>query len=110
MAKQIQTIFIDDIDGGAADGTVPFALDGVNYEIDLSGANREKLEKILAPYITKARPVRSERRGKRVTLTRGGPDRAYTKRIREWAKREGLQVSERGRIASGIVEQYEASH
>ena len=48
MAQQVQTLFIDDIDGGPAEGTVRFGLDGTDYEIDLSTAHSEELHKVLA--------------------------------------------------------------
>ncbi|MFC4117526.1 histone-like nucleoid-structuring protein Lsr2 [Nonomuraea zeae] len=113
MAKQIVESFVDDIDGSDADGTTRFALDGTSYEIDLSGKNREKLEKALAPFITKGRAVKAERltRGRRGA---GGSTRAMSREqsanIRQWAKANGLPVSERGRIAATIVEKYEAAH
>ncbi|MGW4411765.1 histone-like nucleoid-structuring protein Lsr2 [Nonomuraea sp. NPDC004702] len=113
MAKRIQEMLLDDIDGGPAERTTRFALDGRNYEIDLSGPNRDKLEKALAPFITKARAVRGERqiRGRGVA---GGGSRTLTREksaeIRQWAKSRGLPVSERGRIASTVVEKYEEAH
>ncbi|GAA3646885.1 Lsr2 family protein [Nonomuraea antimicrobica] len=111
MAKRIVESFLDDIDGSDADGTTRFALDGTNYEIDLSGPNREKLEKALAPFITKARAVRAERtvRGRRGLSSRT-VSRERATEIRRWAKAQGLPVSERGRIAATVVEQYEAAH
>ncbi|NRQ33050.1 Lsr2 family protein [Nonomuraea sp. NN258] len=114
MAKQIVESFIDDIDGSEAERTTTFTLDGTNYEIDLSAANRDKLEKALAPFITKARPVRAERgvRGRRAAAVVGAKtiSREKSTEIRQWAKANGLSVSERGRIAAAIVEQYEAQH
>jgi Lsr2 len=113
MAKQIVESFIDDIDGSEAERTTSFTLDGANYEIDLSAANRDKLEKALAPFINKARPVRAERgvRGRRAA---GASSRVMSREksteIRQWAKAKGLTVSERGRIAAAIVEQYESAH
>jgi hypothetical protein len=113
MAKQIVESFVDDIDGSEADGTTTFGLDGTSYEIDLSGANRDKLEKALAPFINAARPVRAQRltRGRRGA---GAGTRAMSReqsaQIRQWAKSQGLPVSERGRIASTVVEKYEAAH
>ncbi|GAA2883336.1 iron-regulated nucleoid-associated protein Lsr2 [Streptosporangium fragile] len=108
MAKQIQEILIDDLDGGQANETVAFALDGTSYEIDLSGENAKKLRDALELFVANARKVASEkrrsRRGKAV-LTR-----EKAAEIREWARRQGLNVSERGRIASTVVEQYEAAH
>ncbi|MER6948449.1 Lsr2 family protein [Nonomuraea sp. NPDC000554] len=113
MAKQIQEIFIDDIDGSEATGTTKFTLDGTSYEIDLSDAHRDQLEKALAPFITKARAVRAERGG-RGRRGAGGATRALSREksaeIRQWAKAHGLPVSERGRIASTVVEKYEAAH
>ena len=71
VAQKIQTLFIDDIDGGEAEGTVRFGLDGTDYEIDLSAKNATALRKALAKYIDAARrapgasrrPSRSGRRG-----------------------------------------------
>ncbi|NUR88761.1 MAG: Lsr2 family protein [Nonomuraea sp.] len=111
MAKQIVESFIDDLDGSKAEKTTSFAIDGVNYEIDLSGKNREKLERALAPYITAGRPVRAERvRASRTVVTARAMSREKSSEIRQWAKAHGLPVSERGRIASTIVEQFEAAH
>ncbi|SEH00219.1 Lsr2 protein [Nonomuraea solani] len=112
MAKRIVESFIDDIDGRDAEGTTRFALDGTSYEIDLSGSNREKLEKALAPFITKARAVRADRvvRGRRGAGSGHTVTRDKATEIRRWAKAQGLPVSERGRIAATVVEQYEAAH
>jgi hypothetical protein len=113
MAKRIVESFTDDIDGSDADGTTTFALDGTNYEIDLSGSNREKLEKALAPFITKARAVRAERgvRARRgAVLSPRAVNREKSTEIRQWAKAHGLPVSERGRIAATVVQQYEEAH
>jgi hypothetical protein len=112
MAKQIQEILIDDLDGGEADETVAFAIDGTSYEIDLSDLNAKKLRDALTPF------VQSARRGGALAPRRrrgaGGGQRNLTREksseIRAWAKAHGLNVSERGRIASKIVEQYEAAH
>ncbi|MFD8527817.1 Lsr2 family protein [Streptosporangium canum] len=112
MAKRVVETFIDDLDGGEAEGTVAFAIEGASYEIDLSGANADKLRKALAPFINAARPVRQERqgRGRRLNVSGRALDREKSAAIRTWAKEHGLTVSERGRIASKIVEQYEAAH
>jgi hypothetical protein len=110
MAKQIQEILIDDLDGGEANETVSFAIDGSSYEIDLSDLNAKKLRDALTPFVQHAR-----RAGTGATRRRGrGGSRAMTREksseIRQWAKAHGLQVSERGRIASTIVEKYEQAH
>ncbi|GIH92983.1 Lsr2 family protein [Planobispora siamensis] len=111
MAKQIQEILIDDLDGGEANETVAFALDGTSYEIDLSDVNAKKLRDSLAPFVGSARRAGAVAAPRR---RRGGGTRALTREksadIRAWAKSHGLNVSERGRIASKIVEEYERNH
>ena len=51
MAQKIQTLFIDDLDGSAAEGTVRFGLDGTEYEIDLNVAHARQLRDALARYV-----------------------------------------------------------
>ncbi|MFB9723152.1 histone-like nucleoid-structuring protein Lsr2 [Planobispora longispora] len=110
MAKQIQEILIDDLDGGEASETVSFAIDGASYEIDLSDVNAKKLRDSLAPFVSSARRSTAVAPRRR----RGGSARALTREksadIRAWAKSQGKNVSERGRIASSIVEEYERAH
>jgi len=48
VAQKIQTLFIDDIDGSPAEGTVRFALDGTSYEIDLSTGHAQALRAALS--------------------------------------------------------------
>ena len=108
MAKQVITLLTDDLDGGDADRTVEFGLDGVNYTIDLSEKNAGKLRKALDPYLNAATRVgrsgaESRRRGASST---GRASRDQNQAIREWAAKNGYEVSERGRIPSSIVEAY----
>ncbi|MEV6490061.1 Lsr2 family protein [Actinoplanes sp. NPDC051633] len=110
MAKQVITLLTDDLDGGEADRTVEFGLDGVNYTIDLSEKNAGKLRKALDPYLNVATRVgrsggdaRVARRGGVAT---GRASRDQNQAIREWASKNGYEVSERGRIPSSIVEAY----
>ncbi|GAA1259125.1 Lsr2 family protein [Sphaerisporangium rubeum] len=110
MATQIQKILIDDLDGGEASETVTFAIDGTSYEIDLSGDNAKKLRDALSQFVSSARraesaPARGRRRG-----AGQRPSREKSSEIRAWAKAHGISVSERGRIASSVVEKYEAAH
>jgi hypothetical protein len=111
MAKQIQEILIDDLDGGEANETVSFAIDGSSYEIDLSDLNAKKLRDALSPFVQHAR-----RAGAATTRRRGGRagsramSREKSSEIRQWAKAHGYPVSERGRIASTVVEKYEQAH
>lgn len=113
MAKRTIHMLVDDIDGGDADETVRFALDGVQYEIDLSKKNSQKIRDALAPYV--AAGTRVGRGGLVVggraaaaRSRRSVSDREQNKAIREWAKRKGIDVSERGRIKQEIVDMYHA--
>jgi hypothetical protein len=107
MAQQIQTLFIDDIDGGPAEGTVRFGLDGADYEIDLSAAHREELHKALAGYVTHARKAAgTARRGSR---GRRPADVLDTRKVREWARAEGIDIKERGRVPAEVIEKYQAA-
>ena len=47
VAKRTVVVLEDDLDGGPADETVTFALDGVSYEIDLSSSNAGRLRESL---------------------------------------------------------------
>ncbi|HEU5270706.1 MAG TPA: Lsr2 family protein [Jatrophihabitans sp.] len=110
MAQKIQVLLVDDLDGGTATETVSFGLDGSGYEIDLSADNANKLREALAPYVGHAR--RASRGATRPAPSgrpaRGGAriDREQTQAIREWARKNGHKVSERGRIPGSIVEAY----
>ncbi len=107
MAQQIQTLFIDDIDGGPAEGTVRFGLDGTDYEIDLSTAHSEELHTVLAGYVTCARKANgTARRGPR---GRRGADPFDTRKVREWARAEGIDIKERGRVPAEVIEKYKAA-
>jgi hypothetical protein len=106
MAQQVSTMLVDDKDGGPADETVAFGLDGRQYEIDLSHANAESLRAIFDPFVTAGR---RQRRGRRrvPTAGAGGGDRERNQAIREWARQQGMQVSSRGRIPVEIAIRYD---
>ena len=112
MAKQVITLLTDDLDGGEADRTVEFGLDGVNYTIDLSEKNAGKLRKALDPFLNSA--TRVGRSGgvsasrRNAPASTGRASRDENQAIREWANKNGHPVSERGRIPSHIVEAYHA--
>jgi hypothetical protein len=112
MAKQIITVLTDDLDGGDADRTIEFGLDGVNYTIDLSEKNAGKLRKALDPYLTVAsRAGRAGGNGRIASRGATAPSRTnrdQNQAIREWATKNGYEVSERGRIPASIVEAFHA--
>lgn len=110
MAARTVVHLIDDLDGGEADETVNFSLDGVEYAIDLSSGNADGLRKALAEFVDAAR--RTGGRAARATKTqvRPGGDRAQNQAIREWARRNGHQVSERGRIPAELIAQFQQAN
>jgi Lsr2 len=112
MAQKVQVILVDDLDGGPAEETVSFSLDGVAYEIDLSEANAAKLRDDFAPYVGNARKVGGRAAATRTTRSRGrrGGRDSRTSDIREWAKANGHQVSDRGRIPASVVDAYEKAN
>jgi len=108
MAQKVNVILIDDIDGSDAAETVPFGLDGTQYEIDLNSRHAQELREQLDLYVRKARkvtgPASRAGRGRRT-----GASDARNKEIRDWAREKGLDVNERGRIPAGIVAQFETA-
>jgi Lsr2 len=108
MAQQIQTLFIDDIDGGEAEGTVRFGLDGTDYEIDLNARHTEDLRNALANYVTHARKISGSARR---TTGRGGrrPGAVDTAAVRAWARENGIDIKDRGRVPADVVAKYQAS-
>jgi hypothetical protein len=107
MASVTEVRLVDDIDGGEADETVAFDLEGKNYQIDLSKTHAARLREALAPYVAAARRAGSSPGARRMTATRPSTNRQETAGIREWAATNGFEVSTRGRIAANVREAYE---
>ena len=106
MAQKITVALEDDIDGGPADETVRFGLGGAEYEIDLSTKNATAFRRQFAPFIEHGRRTG---RGQRRRPGRTVSNRERSADIRAWAKDQGITVSDRGRIAASVAEQYEAA-
>lgn len=109
MAQKVVVSLVDDLDGGTADETVTFGLDGKNYELDLSTANASKLREAVAEFVAAARRPSSSGRGRRRTATAtsgGSADREQNQAIREWARGQGMKVSDRGRIPADVAQAY----
>lgn len=108
MAQKVNIILVDDLDGSEAAETVTFGLDGTTYEIDLNDANASALREALSGYVGHARKVAGgARRGRKSSASSSGSN---TKDVREWAKGQGMDVSERGRISADIQQAYDAAH
>jgi len=108
-SEEVQTLFIDDLDGSAADGTVRFGLDGAKYEIDLNAEHAQALRDALARYVGAAReagsgtprPARSGRRAQ--------ADGVDSTEVREWAKAQGIEVKDRGRVPAELMVKFKAA-
>ncbi len=111
MATETITRLIDDLDGSAAERTVTFSWDGRTFEVDLSKKNAAAFEKTMKPYLaaarsTRATSARSSSRGRSAT---GARRRRDLQTIREWARGNGHEVADRGRVSASVVEAYEAA-
>lgn len=117
MAQKVSVALVDDLDGGEAESTVEFGLDGVQYAIDLSAENATDLRNAFAGYVAQARRTGGRKRrgstakasAKTVPSAGNTADRKRNQAIREWAREQGMEVSERGRIPAEIVEAYDSA-
>lgn len=109
MAQQVSVMLLCDLHGGDVEAveTVSFGLGNSAYEIDVCAADAKELRSKLEPFIEHAR----RRTGSTARKPgRRAADRAHTAEIRSWAKEQGYQISERGRIPASVVTEYEQSH
>lgn len=115
MAQQTSIELIDDLDGTQAVSTVPFALDGVTYDIDLSDKNRDRLYTALAEFVEHARRTGGRKRPTSL-IGSNGNGRAPTgttdqnRAIRDWAQTNGYNLGDRGRIPAEIKVAFEEAH
>jgi hypothetical protein len=108
MARKTEVVeyFVDDVDGGAANETVAFSIDGASYEIDLNKRNAKRLRSDFEKWTSVARKARAARRpARRRSSASGVKNESAT--IRAWAAENGIAVPSRGRIPRSIVEQYQ---
>lgn len=114
MAQKVTVTLVDDLDGGTAEETVEFGIDGVSYEIDLSADNAVNLRDALAGFVAHARKAGGgrrrgggqQRRSSGSSSGRAAVDREQNQAIREWARKNGMNVSDRGRIPAEVLEAY----
>lgn len=108
MAQKVNILLVDDLDGSEATETIAFGLDGTDYEIDLNDKNAENLRSALAEYVAHARKVTGGRGKSRRASSSSSPS-VDKSAVREWAKANGYDVSERGRIPAEVQEAYDAA-
>ena len=113
MAQRVEILLTDDLDGGQASQTVRFALDGRDLEIDLNDKNAAKLRKALEPYVASGRRLGARTGTTRRTAVSAGTS-GITKdelaNVRAWARSNGYEVSDRGRVKGEILNAYHAAH
>ncbi|MFC4902766.1 histone-like nucleoid-structuring protein Lsr2 [Kocuria oceani] len=107
MTQKVEVHLEDDLDGGPAEDTIIFTLDGKDYDIDLSATNAEKLCEALRPYAEAGRKTTRSSSPLRTRASSSAPD---TAKIRAWSKANGYQVSDRGRIHQTVQDTYNATH
>ncbi|AKK08803.1 histone-like nucleoid-structuring protein Lsr2 [Corynebacterium testudinoris] len=112
MARREITQYFDDIDGTPLTDdqvhTVRFSVDGSDYIMDLSEDNATRFLELLAPYVKAAQPAPAARKSR--TRATGGAKRLNSRRIRQWAQEQNIEVSDRGTIPKHIIEAYNEAH
>jgi len=106
VAQKIKVFLIDDIDGSDATDTVNFAVDGVDYEIDLNEEHAKELRADFEKWVKHARRT-GGRRTRRAGGGRSSAGASDAAKIRAWARENGYEVSDRGRVPAEIREAYE---
>jgi hypothetical protein len=119
MAQRVQVLLVCDLHDGEVEGTetIAFGLDGSAYEIDVCDSHGGQLRDAFAPFVGAARRAgrttltAAQRRGGRGGRSAAGAgDKQRVSEIRDWARKNGHQVNERGRIAATVLQAYEAAH
>jgi hypothetical protein len=115
MAQKVITEFIDDIDGSPAERTFTFAVDGTNYEIDLSADNITEFKSAIGGFIESARKVKGSRssegrRTRNAGVDGGRQSPAQTRAVRDWARQHGHSINDRGRIPASIQQAFDQAH
>ncbi|WP_433800009.1 histone-like nucleoid-structuring protein Lsr2 [Actinomycetospora sp. CA-084318] len=115
MATRTTVTLVDDLDGGTAEETVDFGLDGASYEIDLSTTNAGELRSALERYVAAARRTGGRRTSPATpapaaaaSSSSSSSSRERNQEIRTWANEHGAGLSSRGRLPGWVVEAFEA--
>jgi hypothetical protein len=116
IMRKVTVTKVDDLDGSSGAETIYFALDGVDFEIDLAAANGVRLRKVFEQYVKHGR--REVGRGSiapaggtRVTRKRGPADAmAYSRQVRDWARTHGHDVADRGRMPKAVIDAFKAAN
>jgi hypothetical protein len=109
VAQKVQTLYVDDLDGSAAEGTVRFGLEGTDYEIDLNAGHAQELRDTLEIYVGAARRINAATRRQTRPRRKAAATGVNTTEIREWAKAQGIDVKDRGRVPGDLVVKFKAA-
>lgn len=104
MATETQTRLIDDLDGSEASHTIHFSLDHKSYVVDMNEDNARRVREQFQTLIEAGRPVKN---GK--TKASKSTRNTESPKIRKWAREQGYDVPQRGRIPEELVQAYHAS-
>jgi hypothetical protein len=107
MAQRTKVVFTDDVDGSEAIGTARFGLEGTSYEVDLSQKNADKLAKVLAPYVAAGRKTVNGPGRRATSSTR--PAGPRSQEVRTWAKGQGIEVKDKGRVPAELINKFQAA-
>jgi hypothetical protein len=109
VAQKIQALFIDDLDGSEADGTVRFGLDGADYEIDLNAGHAQALREAPARYVQAARRAGDSSRRPLRAGRKAPADGLNTTEVREWAKAQDIEVKDRGQVPAELAAKFKTA-
>ncbi len=106
MTQKIQTLYVDDLDGSDAEGTVRFGLDGAHYEIELNAVHASELRGALAPYLEAGRKVPSQARRTGRNRGKATAKGVNSNEVRDWARTNGLEIKSRGRVPAEVMAKF----
>lgn len=110
MAQKVHIVLVDDLDGSEATETVSFGVDGTSYEIDLNKKNAAAMREALSGYVGHARKVGSAKGRPRRSSPAASNNGSSAKEIRDWARSNGLDVPDRGRVSADVRQAFDAAH
>jgi hypothetical protein len=112
MVQRVQYLILDDLDGSEGAETVLFSVDGTAYEVDLTKEHADEFRAGLDRWIKAGRKARGGKQpakaGRAAKVAKDSP--SDTAKIRAWAKEQGMEVSDRGRIPLEVRAAYSAAH
>ena len=115
MARKVVVEMVDDIDGtifGEDGESIHYAVDGVEYVIDLKDEHAKELRETFEYYIEHSTRVgdRKHRSDRPAKPSTGKRPRSETKKIRAWAIEQGYELAARGRIPTEVEQAFDAAH